>query len=126
VKSEPTGLWQIPTALESLASLGLVVALVIFMLIERQDMRNRLIRLAGRGRLAVTTKALDEASERITRYLLMQTIINASYGTIIGIGLYALGVPYAVLWGVLAARRGREVVLNATLVRQTFVSGSAS
>jgi predicted PurR-regulated permease PerM len=102
VQSGPTGLWQTPRLLEGLATAGLVIVLVIFMLIEQQDMRNRLIRLIGHGRLAVTTKALDEAGERLSRYLLMQTVINGTYGAAVGVGLFFIGVPYAVLWGFLA------------------------
>ena len=84
-------------------SAGLVIVLVIFMLIQREDLRNRLIRLVGYGRLTVTTRALEEAGQRISRYLLMQTIINSSFGLAVGLALYLIGVPYAVLWGFLAA-----------------------
>jgi predicted PurR-regulated permease PerM len=103
VQSWPTELWQLPTLLEGLASAGLVIALVVFMLLERQELRNRLIRLTGHRRLAITTKALDEAAARISRYLLMQTIINASYGVVVAGGLFLIGVPYALLWGFLAS-----------------------
>jgi len=72
------------------------------MLIEREDLRNRVIRLGGYGRLITTTRALDEASQRISRYLLMQSIINTSFGTGIALGLLLLGVPYPLLWGFLA------------------------
>src|SRR5690606_27016069 len=81
----------------------LVVVLVIFMLIRYADMRSRLIRLAGSGRLTIATKALDEAGQRISRYLLMQSIINGSFGIVLSFGLFLLGVPYALLWGFLAA-----------------------
>jgi hypothetical protein len=80
-----------------------VVLLVLCMLATREDLRNRLIRLAGRGRLAVTTRALDEAAHRIGRYLLGQSLINAGFGVAVGFGLWAIGVPYAGLWGVLLA-----------------------
>jgi hypothetical protein len=96
-------LWQIPNLLEGLASAGLVLVLVIFMLLERRQMRDRLIRLIGYGRLAVTTRALDEAAARISRYLVAQSLLNAAYGFTVGAGLYFLGVPYALLWGFLAA-----------------------
>jgi len=76
---------------------------VIFMLYERQDLRDRLIRLVGYRRVTVTTRALDEATARITRYLLMQSVINGSFGLALGIALFLLGIPYAALWGVLAA-----------------------
>jgi hypothetical protein len=88
---------------ERLASGGLAIVLVIFMLLQREDLRNRLIRLIGYGRLTVTTKALEEASQRISRYLLMQSIINASFGITVAIALSLIGLPYALLWGFLAA-----------------------
>src|SRR5690349_3731190 len=71
---------------ELFGSAGLVIILVIFMLIDRVEMRNRLIRIFGFGRMNVTTKALEEVAERISRYLLMQFIINGTYGLAIGIG----------------------------------------
>ena len=86
-----------------LGTAALVVALVIFMLLERRDLRDRLIGLIGHGRLTVTTKAFDEAGSRVSRQLLMQSLVNAVYGTIAGLGLYYLGVPYALVWGVLGA-----------------------
>jgi predicted PurR-regulated permease PerM len=89
--------------LEPLSAAALVVVLVIFMLLKYEDLRNRLIGLVGPGQLTVTTRALDDAGQRISRYLLMQFIINGSYGVAVGLGLFFLGVPYAVLWGFLAA-----------------------
>jgi predicted PurR-regulated permease PerM len=86
-----------------LASAGLVTLLVVFFLLERQQLRNRLLRLAGHGRLALTTKALEEASQRISRYLLAQATLNATFGLLAGLGLFAIGVPYAAAWGVLVA-----------------------
>jgi predicted PurR-regulated permease PerM len=103
VVQPPSLLSQLPTILEPLASAGLVIALVIFMLLERGDMRNRLIRLIGYGRLTLTTKALDEAGQRISRYLLMHSLVNGSHGVALGCGLFLIGLPYALLWGVLAA-----------------------
>lgn len=87
---------------ELLASAGLVVILVIFMLIDRVEMRNRVIRLFGFGRMNVTTKALEEVAQRISRYLLMQFIINGTYGLAIGVSLYFVGLPYSLLWGLFA------------------------
>jgi len=105
--AESSTFWPIPLAsaamLEPLAAAGLVIVLVIFMLIQREDLRNRLIRLIGYGRLTFTTRALEEAGDRISRYLLMQTIINSSFGLAVGFALYLIGVPYAVLWGFFAA-----------------------
>jgi predicted PurR-regulated permease PerM len=99
--------WPLPLdiapMLERLASGGLAIVLVIFMLIQREDLRNRLIRLVGYGRLTTTTRALEEASQRISRYLLMQSTINASFGLAIGVSLSLIGLPYALLWGFLAA-----------------------
>jgi predicted PurR-regulated permease PerM len=91
------------SAAEVLASAALVIVLVVFMLTKREDLRNRIIRLMGRGHLTATTRALDEAAQRISRYLLMLVLINAGYGTILSLGLYLIGVPYALLWGFLAA-----------------------
>jgi predicted PurR-regulated permease PerM len=97
----PSVLWQLPSLLEPLASAGLV--LVIFMLLKQSDLRNRLIRLAGYGQLTTATKALDEAGQRISRYLRMQSLINGSFGLGVGLGVFLIGVPYALLWGFLAA-----------------------
>lgn len=108
VKAEESStFWPIPLALgpmvERFAGAGLVIVLVVFMLIQREDLRNRLIRLVGYGRLTFTTRALEEAGQRISRYLLMQTIINSSFGLAVGLALYLIGVPYAMLWGFFAA-----------------------
>ena len=108
VKAEQSStFWPVPSAVgpmaERFAIAGLVIVLVIFMLIQREDLRNRLIRLIGYGRLTVTTRALEEAGDRISRYLLMQTIINSSFGLAVGFALYLIGLPYAILWGFLAA-----------------------
>src|ERR1035437_6375818 len=72
---------------------------VIFMLLERDELRNRAIRLLGYGRLSLTTQALDEAGQRVSRYLFAQFIVNAGLGVVLGLGLFLLGVPYALLWG---------------------------
>jgi predicted PurR-regulated permease PerM len=103
VVQTPSVLWQLPSVLESLATAGLVIVLVIFMLIRYADLRARILYLAGYHRLTIATKALDEAGHRISRYLLMQSIINGSFGMAAGLGLFLIGVPYAILWGLLAA-----------------------
>ena len=90
-------------ALEGAGTAGLTLLLAIFMLIRREDLRNRIVSLAGQASLAVTTKAFGEAGERISRYLLMQFIINATMGLAVGVGLFFIGVPYAALWGLAAA-----------------------
>jgi len=103
VVQAPSMFWQLPALLEPLASAGLVIVLVIFMLIQYADLRGRLIRLAGYGHSTIATKALDEAGQRISRYLLMQAIINGSFGLAVCVGLFLIGVPYAILWGFLSA-----------------------
>jgi predicted PurR-regulated permease PerM len=90
-------------AFEFLAVAGVVIVLVSFMLSEREDLRNRLIKLWGEGSVTTMTKAIDDAVSRISRYLLMQLIINLAMGSALGVGLFLIGVPYAVLWAVLAA-----------------------
>lgn len=86
-----------------LETTAIVVVFTIFMLVKREDLRNRVIRLVGRGQLTVVTQALDEASTRLSRYLFLQFLINAIYGTLFGGGLYLIGVPHPLLWGVLAS-----------------------
>ena len=103
-----------PGALESLQSLispllhplattGIIVIFVIFILLQREDLRNRLIRLAGSHDLQRTTAALDDAASRLSRLFLIQLLLNGSFGVIIGLGLWLIGVPSAILWGILAA-----------------------
>ena len=103
----PAWLSRLPSFLgslaETLAALVLTFVLVIFMLLKREDLRNRVIWLTGRDQIAVTTKALDEATQRISRYLLTQVIGNAAFGLVLTIGLFVIGIPYAPLWGFLAA-----------------------
>ena len=88
---------------ESIGSLALALILLIFMLLNREDLRNRFLRLVGHGRMSSTTKAVDDAGQRISRYLLMQAIVNGTFGLILASGLLLIGVPYALLWGFLAA-----------------------
>ena len=84
-----------------LANTLVVIVIVIFMLMAGEDLRDRLIHLVGRGRLRITTQALDEVGQRISRYLRAQVLVNASFGLAIGAGLYFIGIPNAVFWGVL-------------------------
>lgn len=86
-----------------LSTAGVVVVLVIFMLLERRDLRDRLIGLVGHGQLAITTKAFDEAGSRVSRQLLMQSVVNALYGCAVGAGLFFLNVPYPLVWAMLGA-----------------------
>jgi predicted PurR-regulated permease PerM len=86
-----------------LGTAGLVVVLVIFMLLERRDLRDRIIGVIGHGRLTVTTKAFDEAGTRVSKQLLMQSLVSVIYGITAGVGLYFLDVPYALVWGALGA-----------------------
>jgi predicted PurR-regulated permease PerM len=87
----------------AVGTLGLTLLLSIFMLINREDLRDRLVSLSGRPSLVVATKAFADAGATISRYLLMQFIINASMGVAVGVGLFFIGVPYAALWGLAAA-----------------------
>jgi predicted PurR-regulated permease PerM/CheY-like chemotaxis protein len=88
--------------LEPLAQAGLILILVIFMLIRREDLRNRVIGLLGHGRLTGTTRVLVDSAERVSRFLLTQLLINTGFGILFGFGLFIIGVPYAFLWGFLA------------------------
>jgi predicted PurR-regulated permease PerM len=85
-----------------LATTGIVVIFVIFILMQRQDLRNRLVRLAGSQDLQRTTAALDDAGQRLSRLFLTQLGLNAAYGLVVGLGLWFIGVPSAPLWGMLA------------------------
>src|SRR5947207_7619437 len=103
-----------PTALESIAALisplihplattGIIAIFVIFILLQREDLRNRLIKLAGSHDLQKTTAALDDAATRLSRLFLIQLAVNAAFGLVIGVGLWVIGIPSPVLWGILAA-----------------------
>jgi predicted PurR-regulated permease PerM len=98
---------MIRTVLGSLLNIVLtaliVVVFVIFMLVQKEDLRDRLIRLMGAGRVNVTTQALDDAADRLSRYLLAQVAINAAFGLLAGCILYFIHVPNPVLWGLTAA-----------------------
>lgn len=88
---------------EPLAKTLIVLVLVIFLLIKHEDLRDRFIRLAGRRNVTLTTRTLDEAGQRISRFLMHQSAINAGFGLVVALGLFLIGIPYPALWGFLAA-----------------------
>ena len=107
VPSEPTDVerfWaMVAPIFEPLATVGIVLILTIFMLIQREDLRNRFLRLMGHGKITLTTRTMDEAGQRISRYLLTQSLINSGFGILVAAALFWIGLPYAILWGVTAA-----------------------
>jgi len=105
--------------LAPLGQAGIVIIFTIFMLFKREDLRNRVLRLAGLGQLNLMTQALDDAASRVSRYMLMQFLVNAGFGAVFGFGLYLIGVPYPVLWGVVAGIL-RIVPYVGTLVAATL------
>jgi predicted PurR-regulated permease PerM len=80
---------------------AVVVVLVVFMLLERQRLRDRFLRLIGHSRLVTTTLAIDEAGSRLSSFLLVQLVVNSGFALVLGIGLYLIGIPNATLWAVL-------------------------
>ena len=107
VPAEASALERIESALapvaEPAARAGIVLVLVILFLIKREDVRDRFIRLVGEGHVTLTTRALDEAGHRIGRFLAQQSAINGSFGLAVAAGLLGIGIPYAPLWGFVAA-----------------------
>lgn len=102
--SQLRAVWEMAApVLQPLATAALALLLTLFMLLRRDDLLDRLITLAGRTRLVATTRMLDEAGVRISRYLLAQLIVNASFGLVLAAGLAVIGVPYGPLWGLLSA-----------------------
>jgi predicted PurR-regulated permease PerM len=89
--------------LEPLATTGIVFVVLVFILMQREDLRDRMIRLFGSSDLHRTTAAMDDAARRLSRYFLMQLGLNASFGVVAAIGLWLIGVPSPLLWGVFAA-----------------------
>jgi hypothetical protein len=75
----------------------------VFFLIRREDLRDRFIRLVGKGDVTVTTQAIEDAATRVSRYLSMQLVLNVTFGVAVALGLYLIGVPSAILWGILGA-----------------------
>ncbi len=92
----------LPTVWGLIGNAGVVIIFVVFMLIEREDLRNRLIRLIGPGRMSLTTQAMDDATRRVSKYLRAQLIVNATYGLAVTVGLFVIGIPNSPLWGLLA------------------------
>jgi predicted PurR-regulated permease PerM len=102
VKAPALPLESVQSVLQLLGSAMIVLVFTIFMLIRREDLRNRLISLAGEGHLHLVTQTLDDASARVSKYLFVQFVVNACYGIFVGVCLHFIGVPGALLWGVLA------------------------
>ena len=103
---------------------GVVVVFTLFILMKREDLRNRLLRLAGSDQLNVMTDALDEASQRLGRYLLLQFVVNVGYGLLFGLGVYFIGIPHPLLWGVFGSLL-RFVPYIGTPVAAAFPMGMA-
>ncbi|WP_435009295.1 AI-2E family transporter [Tundrisphaera lichenicola] len=105
--SEPNFVSQISTTvgpfIEILGAGFFILILVLYLMINREDMSDRLIRLFGRGKISLTTRTIEEVGYRISKYLAMFAVMNSLYGLIVGLGLWAFGVQYALVWGVLAA-----------------------
>jgi len=103
-KNQKLELLQVVLApvLGPLGSIALVLLLLIFMLLQREDLRNRMIRLIGQGRICATSRAMDDAGSRVAKYLVMQLVVNVTYGIPVAVGLYFIGVPNAILWGALS------------------------
>lgn len=89
------------TLVEVVGSIGIVIVLVVFFLVRREDLRDRFIRLVGKGDVTVTTQAIEDAATRVSRYLSMQFLLNVTFGVSVAVGLYLVGVPGAILWGIL-------------------------
>jgi len=88
--------------LRPIGTFGVVIVFTIYLLMKREELRHRILLLAGMGRISIMTQAIQDAASRISQYLLFQTAVNAGYGICFGLGLFLIGVPNATLWGVLA------------------------
>jgi predicted PurR-regulated permease PerM len=123
VPAEATAMERIQDSLapvaEPLGRAVIVLVLVMLLLIRREDIRDRFIRLVGRGHVTLTTRTLDEAGQRISRFLAHQSAINGAFGLVIALGLAAIGIPYAPLWGFVAAVF-RFVPFVGTLIMMIF------
>ena len=89
--------------MQPLATTGIVFVVLLFVLMQREDLRDRMIRLAGSSDLHRTTVAMDDAARRLSRYFVVQLALNTAFGLVVGIGLYLIGVPNPVLWGIVSA-----------------------
>ncbi|MCJ2039363.1 AI-2E family transporter [Methylobacterium sp. J-059] len=89
--------------MQPLATTGIVFVVLLFVLMQREDLRDRMIRLAGSSDLHRTTVAMDDAARRLSRYFVVQLALNTAFGLVVGIGLYVIGVPNPVLWGIVSA-----------------------
>ncbi|MFB0492155.1 putative PurR-regulated permease PerM [Methylobacterium sp. OAE515] len=105
--SQPGSLEMLSTVLSPvmhpLATVGIIFVVLLFVLMQREDLRDRMIRLAGSSDLHRTTVAIDDAARRLSRYFVVQLALNAAFGVVIGIGLYVIGVPNPVLWAIFSA-----------------------
>jgi predicted PurR-regulated permease PerM len=107
VLSSPVSPWQVfggmfGGMLEVVGTTGIVIVFVLFFLFRRDDLRDRFIHLAGKGQVTVTTQMLEDAAARVSRYLLVLFFLNVTFGICVGLGLFLIGVPNAILWGILA------------------------
>ena len=93
---------ELAPQIEAIAAVFLVIVVVFFILRDREQLRDKLLRMAGRAHVTVTTQAIGETGQRISRYLLTIAALNIGFGILIGVGLWLLKVPHAALWGVLA------------------------
>ena len=106
LKPEPKGLQSIANLvqplLSPLATTGLIILFLLFILLQREDLRDRFLRLAGTADLHRSTAALDDAGQRLSGYFLMQTTLNVGFGVVIAFGLALFGIPHAALWGIMS------------------------
>jgi predicted PurR-regulated permease PerM len=127
VETDLEGLMRV---LRPVGAIGVVVVFTIYMLVKHEDLRHRLLLLAGMGHINLMTQALEDAATRISEYLVMQFAVNAAYGVMFAAGLFAIGVPNATLWGVIAGLLrvvpyvGTATGMLLPLVVSVSVSGS--
>src|SRR5436190_12173315 len=105
VQASPAGTLSatLGSILETLGTTVVILILVVFLLVYQSDLRDRVIHLSGHGQVHLTTQTMGEAVENVSRYLLMQSAVNAAYGLVVSLGLLAFGVPNPILWGLVAA-----------------------